>query len=257
MSAGDSGMGGVSLLDLFRAEVEEHTGVLTSALLELERDPGKAQDIEALMRAAHSVKGAARIVQLDVAADLSHKMEDFFVAVQEGRSRLSSEHVDTLLKGVDLLRAIAEAADDIASWQAAHQEEATALLASIEALESTPETADLPSASTVTPDPPPAGASDLLDLFATEIESQAAVLSGGLLALERDLNSTVDLEGLMRAAHSIKGAARIVQIDLVAELAHAMEDFFVEIQPNYLMFILILDYFSFFHVCIYPQNYLL
>lgn len=71
------------------------------------------------MRAAHSIKGAARIVQIDVAAELSHKMANFFVAVQEGRSNLTSEHVDTLLKGVDLLRAIAEAADDVASWQAA------------------------------------------------------------------------------------------------------------------------------------------
>ncbi len=233
MSAGDSNIGGVSLLDLFRAEVEEHTGVLTDALLDLERDPDKAQDVEALMRAAHSVKGAARIVQIDVAADLSHKMENFFVAVQEGRSNLTSEHVDTLLKGVDLLRVIAEAADDIASWQAANQEAATALLASIEALESMPMTAAPPSASTATPDPSPAaGASDLLDLFANEIQSQAAVLSDSLLALERDLDSAVDVEGLMRAAHSIKGAARIVQIDVAAELAHAMEDFFVGIQQG-------------------------
>ena len=84
MSAGDSDIGGISLLDLFRAEVEEHTDVLTQALLELERDSGKAQDIDALMRAAHSIKGAARIVQIDVAAELSHKMANFFVAVQEG-----------------------------------------------------------------------------------------------------------------------------------------------------------------------------
>ena len=55
-----------SMLDLFRAEAESQALVLTSGLLALERDPTLAPELEACMRAAHSLKGAARMVGLDV-----------------------------------------------------------------------------------------------------------------------------------------------------------------------------------------------
>jgi two-component system sensor histidine kinase and response regulator WspE len=50
----------------------------------------------------------------------------------------------------------------------------------------------------------------MTDLFRQEIENQAAVLTDGLLLLERDSSALERLSDLMRAAHSLKGAARIV-----------------------------------------------
>ena len=41
------------------------------------------------MRAAHSLKGAARIVGLDAAVRVAHAMEDCLVAAQKGRSSSS------------------------------------------------------------------------------------------------------------------------------------------------------------------------
>ena len=48
----------------------------------------QAAEIEPLMRAAHSIKGAARIVGVGDAAELAGALEDAFVAVQQGRLRL-------------------------------------------------------------------------------------------------------------------------------------------------------------------------
>src|SRR5436853_109754 len=49
----------------------------------------------------------------------------------------------------------------------------------------------------------------LMDLFRSEAEGQTATLSSGLLALERDEGGTPAMvESMMRAAHSLKGAAR-------------------------------------------------
>ena len=62
------------------------------------------------MRAAHSLKGAARIVQLGAAERVAHVMEDCFVAAQEGRVVLTSEHIEVLLQGVDVLTRIGQAA---------------------------------------------------------------------------------------------------------------------------------------------------
>ncbi|MFT0625747.1 hybrid sensor histidine kinase/response regulator [Ectopseudomonas guguanensis] len=101
-----------SLLDLFRLEAEAQKQVLDTGLLILERDPGNAGQLEACMRAAHSLKGAARIVGLDNGVQVAHAMEDLLVAAQEGLLRLLPDHIDALLQGSDLLLRIGQAQQD-------------------------------------------------------------------------------------------------------------------------------------------------
>jgi two-component system, chemotaxis family, sensor histidine kinase and response regulator WspE len=100
-----------SMVELFRLEVENQSAVFTENLLALEQNPTDASRLEALMRAAHSLKGAGRMVDLDAAVSVAHELEDVFVAAQEGSVVLRPEHVDLLLRGVDLLLRIAQAPD--------------------------------------------------------------------------------------------------------------------------------------------------
>jgi two-component system, chemotaxis family, sensor histidine kinase and response regulator WspE len=96
-----------SLIDLFRLEVENQRAALSDGLISLERGAKSPQLLESLMRSAHSIKGAARIVDRSAAVDVAHAMEDCFVAAQKGALALTSRKVDTLLQGVDLLGQIA------------------------------------------------------------------------------------------------------------------------------------------------------
>jgi two-component system sensor histidine kinase and response regulator WspE len=96
-----------SLLELFSLEAEAQTQVLSAGLLALERNPTQADQLESCMRAAHSLKGAARIVGVDAGVNVAHVMEDCLVSAQEGRLYLSPEHIDALLQGTDLLLRIA------------------------------------------------------------------------------------------------------------------------------------------------------
>lgn len=98
-----------SMLELFRLEAEAQTQVLSQGLLALERNPTQADQLEACMRAAHSLKGAARIVGLDAGVQVAHVMEDCLVGAQEGRLLLAPEHIDALLAGTDILLHIADA----------------------------------------------------------------------------------------------------------------------------------------------------
>ena len=98
-----------SMLEIFRAEVETHVESLTSGLLALERNPGDISHVDEMMRGAHSIKGAARIVGIDPAVRVAHVMEDGFVAAQNGKLTLRPEHVDVLLRGVDMMNRIANA----------------------------------------------------------------------------------------------------------------------------------------------------
>src|SRR5262245_12056236 len=118
MSDGDN----FSMFDLFREEVRAHTATLNQGLLEVEREPANAQRIEPLMRAAHSIKGAARIVGIDAAVQLAHVLEDAFVAAQEGRVQIGPADVDVFLRGTDVLAELARVSEaDVGGWAAGRE----------------------------------------------------------------------------------------------------------------------------------------
>src|SRR5262245_56767498 len=120
------------MLELFRVEAETQTVVLTGGLLELERGAAEPQQFETLMRAAHSLKGAARIVNLQVAVRVAHAMEDCFVAAQRGTLQLHKAEIDLLFRGVDLLQLISKRSEaDIGSWEKDHATEINEFLAAL------------------------------------------------------------------------------------------------------------------------------
>jgi two-component system sensor histidine kinase and response regulator WspE len=121
------------LLDLFKVELENHTRVLEKGLVEAEADRAPER-IEPLMRAAHSIKGAARIVGLTRAVSLAHAMEDLLSAAQKGTLALTGGQVDLLLKGNDLYAAAARSeAAAIPGWIAAREGEFEAMAGEIRA----------------------------------------------------------------------------------------------------------------------------
>ena len=105
-------LSGFSLMDLFRMEAEGHTATLSTGLVALEGASAGPESIEPLMRAAHSLKGAARIVGLDAAVRVAHAMEDVFVAAQKSGLTLGTAAVDILLRGVDFLSQVAGVAEE-------------------------------------------------------------------------------------------------------------------------------------------------
>ena len=85
----------LSLLDLFRAELETHSLALEKGLASGETHQERDR-LEPLARAAHSLKGAARIVGLDRAARLAQAMEELLTAAQNGTRLLSTADLDHL-----------------------------------------------------------------------------------------------------------------------------------------------------------------
>src|SRR5215470_17682760 len=130
MQRGFDDLSSLSMLDLFRVEAENQTAILTSGLLELERGKAGPQLLETLMRAAHSLKGAARIVNVQSVVRVAHAMEDCFVATQERKLQLHQSEIDILLRGVDLLLKISKRPDATAS-AATEEPEVTQFLASL------------------------------------------------------------------------------------------------------------------------------
>ena len=100
------------LMATFKVELEDHLASLNKGLLELEKGPSGeafAELLAELFRAAHSIKGAARAVDLKDIETIAHSMEDVLGALKRGELSSSPELVDILLPAVDTLGAAMEA----------------------------------------------------------------------------------------------------------------------------------------------------
>jgi two-component system sensor histidine kinase and response regulator WspE len=148
-------MSNYSMMDLFRTEVEAQAAILNEGLLALETNPNDTRSLESMMRAAHSIKGAARIVQINAAVRVAHVMEDCFVASQKGAITLTADSIDVLLRGADTLLRIARVGEtELGNWQAEHEAEIEALVTAISAI-FTPLPQEATAApATATPVPP-------------------------------------------------------------------------------------------------------
>lgn len=94
------------LLATFRLEADEHVKNLTNGLLKLEKastPEQQAQSIEIAFREVHSLKGAARAVNISLIESTCQAMENVFAAMKNQRIQLSRELFDTLHNIVDRL----------------------------------------------------------------------------------------------------------------------------------------------------------
>jgi len=112
------------LAERFGSEVEVCVGVLSAGIVHLESDVPSAEQWQEMMRAAHSLKGAARVVGLMDVAKLAHALEDYFVVTREHSRSLQGEEVDRLLETVDLFQSAGRATSQGETWTMTQTEEA-------------------------------------------------------------------------------------------------------------------------------------
>jgi two-component system chemotaxis sensor kinase CheA len=94
----------------FRVEARELLASLTQGVLELEKGGSVSEVTARLLRLAHTLKGAARVVKQPAIAERAHAVEDLLSAQRASGQAFSTQHGSELLRKLDemgaLLRAI-------------------------------------------------------------------------------------------------------------------------------------------------------
>ncbi|MEO8904484.1 MAG: response regulator [Polyangiaceae bacterium] len=88
----------------FRVEAGEILEQLQQGLLDLEKGAPSADVVPKLLRLAHTLKGAARVVKQTAIADLSHAVEDLLVPLRDAGAVLGASTVQSSLQHVDAMR---------------------------------------------------------------------------------------------------------------------------------------------------------
>ena len=97
------------LLATFRVEAGEHLQAMSAGLLELEHRPPAerhAEVIETVFREAHTLKGAARAVNLREIETVCQSLENVFAALKAGRSTVPTTLYDLLQQAIGELGAV-------------------------------------------------------------------------------------------------------------------------------------------------------
>lgn len=91
----------------YRVEAEELVSGLMSGVLELERSGATAESVRKLLRFAHTLKGASRVVKLGEVAEHAHAMEDLLAPLRDAGDGAKPERsaIEKMLAELDAMRA--------------------------------------------------------------------------------------------------------------------------------------------------------
>ena len=91
------------LRSTFIVELQEQVALLNRALLSLEEDTDAVESVRTVFRAAHTIKGAARVAAMPLIEQVCHSLESVFAEVRDGRRTLSGSDFSLIFAAVDAL----------------------------------------------------------------------------------------------------------------------------------------------------------
>ncbi|MHC8403152.1 Hpt domain-containing protein [Pseudomonas sp. MDT1-17] len=200
--------------------LEEAVDILESAGQALQRwvsDPDNAAPLLSLQRDLHTLKGGARMAEVQPVGDLAHELESLYEGLVDRRYAYSEALAQLLRQSHDRLAQLLE--------QLQNQQplgDSDALIEAIRAFRQ----GNVGAVETVEParvEDSPGHDPELLDIFLEEgfdiIENSGAAL----VRWQAEPSNRQEVETLLRDLHTLKGGARMVEIVPIGDLAHELE----------------------------------
>lgn len=100
------------LFNVFVQEAREQLTAMEDGLLRMEQGDTDADLLNAIFRAAHTIKGASGVVELHHIERFTHILENLLDRLRNGEVSVSSEMITLLLRGCDHIRALLDPVDE-------------------------------------------------------------------------------------------------------------------------------------------------
>jgi len=173
-----------AFMDEFVQEIEERLQSITSGLLQLEKYPDDTASLHEVFRAAHSIKGAAKIMGLETIARVAHCMEDIFETLESKHLSITPELNDLLLRGLDAIEVHTRAAEKGETAPLEVEDLCATLSCAAEgkpldmpAEDATPPQEPSTDAQRATPPPPPVTVSETIRVNVDQIDQLISISS--------------------------------------------------------------------------------
>jgi len=97
---------------VFIEESTEHLAEMSTALLELEKEPDSGEAIDVIFRMAHSIKGMAASLEYDSITEISHRLEDRMQEIRAVGRLGDPAELGRLFRGLECLEGMVAAIRD-------------------------------------------------------------------------------------------------------------------------------------------------
>jgi two-component system sensor histidine kinase and response regulator WspE len=204
-----------AILKVFLTDLQKDTNTLRTLLLKT-----KQVEWDQVKQVLSHVAGCARLAKCSVVAQYASMLLDNINKINEN-PELNVKAIQVIHDGVANLVKLSSEEISLVEWEKK----------AVEWLQNTPSTPKKSKHESLqipreqTPE-------HILGMFANELEIQVEELNKGLLRLEHNRNDKLTLQVMMRAAHSVKGASRVVGLSGIVRLAHIIEECFVSAQQH-------------------------
>jgi len=183
------------LLKDFFSEAQMQVDTLEQNVLVLENEGANKDAVDEIFRAAHTLKGGSATVEMMELSHFTHLVEDVLDAIRSDQLAVNEDVVDTLLSGIDVIKAMLEQRMN----GAIYQEDISEIEKKLSALLPESSRNKRGSAAKAAPKPAPAvipeviKAAPVVEPVVMAQAPQAAVPAGGLSDDEiRELKESVD-----------------------------------------------------------------
>ena len=236
------------LVGIFLEEAYDLINSTGSSLHAWSEDPSDREVAAVLQREVHTLKGGARMAGVDAIGDLTHVLEDLFEKVAEGQLDASGEMTDLLFACHDRLAQMVEQvatqkpcppADELVQQvEAILRGETPAPVQTLPAAEV--EEAEEPGAKDQSPETiaeagtdvheEPTGTlaaaseDDLIGIFLDEGLEIHEAITECLNQWREEPDELASITRLQQELHTLKGGARLSDVDPIADLAEAWSD---------------------------------
>jgi chemosensory pili system protein ChpA (sensor histidine kinase/response regulator) len=243
------------LLEIFLEEGEGNLETSESALHRWRENRHDSEALAELQRALHTLKGGARMAELNPIGDLAHAVESLIIAIAEGRAGAGHAALDGAQHAQDRLISMLEdvrehrpvqAADSLVSELENLREQAPeepSAVAPVDAIAIEDELHEQPAdvepladarSGTVPQSEDPYAEADpeLLEIFLEEATDILGHSEETLQSWKQSPDEKPLMAELQRELHTLKGGARMADITEIGDLAHAVESLMVKVADD-------------------------
>jgi chemosensory pili system protein ChpA (sensor histidine kinase/response regulator) len=213
------------VVEIFLEEAVDILDIAGPALQRWLDDPENPLPLSSLQRDLHTLKGGARMAEIEPVGDLGHELESLYEGLLDRRCGYSPQLADLLVRSHDHLSLMLE--------QLQHRSPLTSPAPLIEKirefrqrncylLPNDGETRDVSSMIHSLDERDP----ELLEIFLEEADDIIESSSAALVRWQADPQNMLEVENLLRDLHTLKGGARMVEVAPIGDLAHELESLY-------------------------------
>ena len=246
------------MLKEFLIEAKELLEELDNNFVILESKPNDSDLINEIFRSVHTIKGGAGMVGNEKLQTVAHRMEDILNKIRKGETSLSTDIIDPLLSGLDVLKQITECLvrdEDISDidisvvnileeaykkmGEASNNKDESEVSAKEEKSAIDAKAAKLAAEADQEQDEFEVDMfgeemEELVDSFTIETEEILETVDQDLIELEHNPDDEETLNSIFRGLHTIKGTSSFLGLDLITKLSHNAEDILNDLRKKVL-----------------------